>query len=122
MMLLQPLTELVGKAFDAQGLDKALGRVQMADRPDLADVQCNGALQAAKAAGKKPRDVAEAVVAAIKSMPESAWFSEITIAGPGFINFKLAPVFLQEKLERQSRDAKFGIEKVTPKTVLIEYV
>ena len=45
-MLLEPLTELVGKAFEAQGLDKALGRTQVADRPDLAHALVEDALAA----------------------------------------------------------------------------
>ncbi len=120
-MLLQELTDLVGKAFEAQGLDKALGRVTVADRPDLADMQCNGALQAAKAAGKKPRDVAEAVVAALRDKTDI--FAEISIAGPGFINFKLAPGFLAQKLAAQNAHKKFGVadpEKAL--TYLIEYI
>ena len=47
--LLDDLSALAAKAFAAEGLDPALGRVQPADRPDLAQFQCNGALAAAKA-------------------------------------------------------------------------
>ncbi len=50
------------------------------------DWATNVALMSAKAAGRKPRDIAEAIVAAL---PESALIIKIEIAGPGFINFFL---------------------------------
>jgi arginyl-tRNA synthetase len=118
-MLFQPLTEIVGKSFEAQGLDKALGRVTAADRPDLADVQCNGALQAAKASGRKPRDVAEAVVAALKEHTDV--FAEISIAGPGFINFKLSPAFLQSKLTAQNTHKKLGFDEPKKEKIVIDF-
>ncbi|PAU75978.1 arginine--tRNA ligase [Halomonas salipaludis] len=48
------------------------------------DYATNLALMLAKPAGKKPRDLAEALVAAL---PESPAVSSTEIAGPGFINF-----------------------------------
>ena len=50
------LGEAVGAAFAAGGMAKELGRVTVSDRPDLADFQSNGALAAAKALGKNPRE------------------------------------------------------------------
>ncbi len=55
------LSGIVGDAFESQGLDRAFGAVKVADRPDLAQFQCNGAMAAAKAAKKNPREVAEAI-------------------------------------------------------------
>jgi len=46
------LGEAVAAAFAGLGLPPELGRVTASDRPDLADFQCNGALPAAKRAGK----------------------------------------------------------------------
>ena len=43
MTLRDDLSEIVGEAFAAEGLDRALGAVKPADRPDLAQFQCNGA-------------------------------------------------------------------------------
>ena len=55
--------------------------------PSHGDWACNIALMSAKAAGKKPRDIAEQLVAAL---PASAVVSNVEIAGPGFINFFLS--------------------------------
>jgi len=121
-MLLSPLTDLVSKAFVANGLPPELGRVIVADRPDLADVQCNGALQGAKLAGKPPRAIAESVMAELQKTGADI-FSDISIAGPGFINFKIKPEYLAQQLAAQDKDDKFGLEIPTnPETYLIEYV
>jgi arginyl-tRNA synthetase len=121
-MLLQPLSQLVGQIFKANGLPETLGRVIVADRPDLADVQCNGALQAAKLAGKPPRAIAEQIVAGLNALAENP-FADIAIAGPGFLNFKLKPDYVARSLMTQSADKKFGLPNTTETgTILLEYV
>lgn len=52
------------------------------------DFACNVALILAKSAQRKPRDVAELIV---QHLPASANIAKTEIAGPGFINFFLAP-------------------------------
>jgi len=52
------------------------------------DFACNVAMVLAKVARSRPRDLAEKVVAAL---PDSALVNKVEIAGPGFINFYLAP-------------------------------
>lgn len=97
--LTRELAAIAGAAFAAEGLDAGLGRVQAADRPDLAQFQCNGALAAAKEAKANPRAVAEKIAARLKSNPI---FAKVEIAGPGFINFDVTDGALTARL----RDAK----------------
>lgn len=121
-MLLHALSNYVGQAFVVNGVEAAYGRVQKADRPDLADVQCNGALQAAKLLGKKPRDIAEAVVAHIQADAQSKqMFAKIDIAGPGFINFSLTPHFLAQQVAAQTTHVQFGFALPKPETVVIDF-
>lgn len=119
-MLLHPLSDLMGKVFERQSLPADLGRVMMADRPDLADVQCNGALQGAKMAGKPPRAIAEAIVADVKEHHGNL-FTEISIAGPGFINFRLHPEYLSRLVMAQDKEEKFGVTLDQPETVVVDY-
>jgi len=51
------------------------------------DFATNAAMVNSKAARMKPRDLAEKLV---EAMPPSEHLSEVSIAGPGFINFRLA--------------------------------
>jgi arginyl-tRNA synthetase len=80
------LSRIAGEAFVAEGLGEAYGQVQVSDRPDLAQFQCNGALAAAKAAKTNPRAIAEKIAARLK---ESSLFAKVEIAGPGFLNLDL---------------------------------
>ena len=59
------------------------------------DFASNVAMQLAKAARRKPRDLAQAIVAA---MPANELVAKVAIAGPGFINFFLAPMACQAEL------------------------
>ncbi|MCA9286972.1 MAG: hypothetical protein KDA05_00220, partial [Phycisphaerales bacterium] len=69
-------------------------RLEASKRADLGDFQCNAAMALAKGAGKNPRDVAQAIVAAANS-PEigiedlAEPINAKSIAGPGFINIRL---------------------------------
>jgi arginyl-tRNA synthetase len=114
--LAQKLTEIVGEAFAAQGVSASLGAVKISDRPDLAQFQCNGALAAAKAAGKNPREIATAVTEILKARPE---FSKIEISGPGFINLNVTDDYLAAFLN--GTDERFGIQRVNPETVILDY-
>src|ERR1700760_4335376 len=81
------LSDAAGAAFAKLGLDPALGMMRRSDRPDLADFQCNGAMAAAKAAMKNPREIAQGV---IDGLAGHALITSAEIAGPGFINVKLS--------------------------------
>ena len=106
----------MGAAFAAQGLPPEMGAVRVSDRADLAQFQCNGAMVAAKKAGKNPREVAQAVVDVLQKKSE---FTKVEIAGPGFINLNVTDEFIAAHLA--SLDENSGIEKVKPDTVILDY-
>ena len=66
--------------------------------PAHGDWASNIAMTLAKPLGKKPRDVAEALLAALDTT--AAGVSETTIAGPGFINFRLSTADLASGVAR----------------------
>ncbi len=113
------LGEAVGVAFGVLGLDPALGRVTGSDRPDLADFQCNGALAAAKALQRNPREIANAVAQCLGSDPMIA---SVEIAGPGFINFRVSAAVLNTRATELAADLRAGAGRTaTPRRVLIDY-
>jgi arginyl-tRNA synthetase len=67
------------------------------------DFATNAALLLAKAARRKPREVADAIVAALAP---SADIARIEIAGPGFINFFLAPAAYAREVRAILDDAE----------------
>ncbi|HXZ69040.1 MAG TPA: arginine--tRNA ligase, partial [Alphaproteobacteria bacterium] len=65
MSVREELGSAVRRAFLTLGLDPALAIVRRSDRPDLADYQSSGALGAAKAQKRNPRELAEALKTAL---------------------------------------------------------
>jgi arginyl-tRNA synthetase len=117
--LADQLSEAAGAAFAALGLDPALGAMRRSDRPDLADFQCNGAMAAAKKLGKNPREIATAIVEALKSSPLVA---TTDVAGPGFINVKLSAEALSQRAEQIAADPRSGARTTeTPRRVVIDF-
>lgn len=99
--LITSLTTVLADAFASEGLDPKFGQVRRSDRPDLAPFQCNGAMAAAKAAGKPPRMIAEAVAARVPSFNPK-------IAGPGFINLRPSDMMLTQRAQAIADDQRSG--------------
>jgi arginyl-tRNA synthetase len=117
--LAQLLSEAAGSAFAAQGLDPAFGQVRPSDRPELADFQCNGAMAAAKAAGKKPQELASAVVEAWRARDPSL---ELSVAGPGFINVRVSDAMAAARAQAIADDANAGASQAQPaRRVIVDY-
>ena len=114
------LGEAVATAFAAEGVDPALARVTVSDRPDLADFQSNGALAAARALKANPRELAGKVAARLEGDPRLA---SVEIAGPGFINLKIADPTLAARAAEVSADAdRSGAAAVSkPRKVVIDF-
>ncbi|MCP5266753.1 MAG: arginine--tRNA ligase [Burkholderiaceae bacterium] len=64
-----------------------LDRPKQADHGDLA---CNLAMQLARPLKRKPRDIAEAIARELRERDGGALLEAVEIAGPGFINLRLA--------------------------------
>jgi len=105
--------------FSSLGLEAKHAEVRRSDRPDLGEFQCNGALAAAKAAGKKPPEIAKAAAAAWNATDLAA---TPTIAGPGFLNFKVTAGALAERAQFVADDARAGAATVEhPRRVVVDY-
>lgn len=85
------------------------------------DFACNIALMLAKAAGRKPRELAEKIV---EALPVSTHVIKVEIAGPGFINFFLAPhAFYSVIGEVLAAGINYGRTNIGQgKRVLVEFV
>src|SRR5215471_21387240 len=59
------------------------------------DIATNAAMVLAKTAGKKPRDIAEPLLARLRADPDVV---DGAVAGPGFINLKIADSFWRARL------------------------
>lgn len=86
--------------------------------PQFGDYASNVALQLAKRVGKNPREIAEEIAAKLR---ETGQFSEVTIAGPGFINVRIAAVGLLETLQSAWSTRYGSSNEGEGRTVIVEY-
>jgi arginyl-tRNA synthetase len=71
-------------------------QIQASQDEKFGDYQSNAAMGLAKKLGRKPREVAEAIV---EKLDIDDLCERPEIAGPGFINFRLKPAFLARSLQ-----------------------
>ncbi len=89
--------------------------------PAHGDIATNAAMVLAKAAAKKPRDIAEPLLARLKANPDVV---DGAVAGPGFINLKITDSFWRERLrECLKQGIAYGDSQVgAGAKVNVEYV
>ena len=116
--ILDIITGKMQAAFEAAGYDASFGRVNLSNRPDLCEYQCNGALAAAKQYKCAPIKIANEVVAQL----DAADYDLVEAVMPGFINLKLSGKFLSEYLEQMRTAEDFGVQKIgTGKLCVVDY-
>jgi arginyl-tRNA synthetase len=119
-LLADAIGRLVGSVLP-QAVDPTWINVERARDASHGDYTCNIALRLAKSAGRPPRDIAQAIVAAL---PPSPMIARTEVAGAGFINIHLVGAahgaVLRQVLERGERygesDAGAGMR------VILEFV
>lgn len=122
MSLQSTLTAIFQDAFAAEGVDRSYGEVVISQRPELADYQCNGALAAAKSAGRNPRDIADAVVARVQANPSAGLIADLEIAGPGFVNITVTDDALAASVQHMGESDRLGVTPAeSPLNVVVDY-
>jgi arginyl-tRNA synthetase len=75
--------------------------IEQPNDPSYGDFSTNIALVAAKAVGKKPKDIADDIVRHISN--DERVFDKIDVAGPGFINFTFSIDYLRDQIAEINR-------------------
>ena len=124
-MITEKLEELVSSALaaaradgiiDGEGVAVSFERPRQAEHGDWAT---NVALALGRG-GRNPRDIATALV---ERLPASDLVAAVEVAGPGFLNFRLAPVWLHDVVRRAADPSSgFGRSPATGEKVNVEYV
>ncbi len=98
-MIADDLIAAVQAALTGAGLPEPPGGVEVeaTKQREHGDWQTNVALRLGKVVGAPPREVAERLVAELQAAPPRH-VERVEIAGPGFVNFFLAPTWLHEIL------------------------
>ncbi|WP_038319932.1 arginine--tRNA ligase [Kingella kingae] len=115
MKLQQTLSNQIEQAFAVAGISGSPIVLQPAKDAKHGDFQINGVMGAAKKAGQNPRELAQKVA---DELHGKGAIASAEVAGPGFINLRLAADFLAENLNSGGPN----IEKTpNPQTVVIDY-
>lgn len=119
-LLLEALKSLEGSVLPGP-VDPGAVTVERARDAQHGDFASNVAMRLAKAARRSPRELAEAIVAALPADPRVI---RAEVAGAGFINFFIARDFyLRELVRAHELGAAYGrATRTEPQRVLLEFV
>ena len=119
--LAQALAAAVAQVAPEAAFTPAFESPKQAAHGDLA---ITAAMPLAKSLKLPPRAVAEKLVAALNAQPAvQRWVASLEIAGPGFINLRLAPAAKQAVItEVLAAGARFGMQPATGHKVIVEFV
>ena len=92
--------------------------LQPSNRPDLGDYQINDAMSLVKIYHQNPREIAEKIKEKLVTDPR---FTNINIAGPGFINISFSDEFLIDSLNKINLDITNNIDIQEKKKIVIDY-
>ncbi|MFD0668071.1 arginine--tRNA ligase [Ramlibacter sp. MAHUQ-53] len=126
--MLQVTQDLLGAlASGLEQLQPGAGAKAAFESPKAAahgDLACTAAMQLAKPLKQNPRQVAEALKAALlASEAFQRWVDAIEIAGPGFINIRLKPAAKQQVVrEVLAAGAAFGQQPANGQRMMVEFV
>lgn len=119
MSLTSDVTERLAAAFEHAGLDPELGEVVPAQKPEFGHFQCNGALAAAKAAKRNPRELAEEIISLVD---RNALIADLSVAGPGFINISVSDQAIGTYLSAAAADQRLGVaRKESPENLIVDF-
>ena len=107
---------------------ESLGTAALLERPKAAghgDYSCTLALQLARRVGRNPRDIGQSLLDAVQADPAlAAGLQSASLAGPGFVNFTLAPELKHQVLRQVLAEGEsYGRAAEDPaRRVLVEFV
>lgn len=103
---------------DPTVLNGVVVNLQTAADLRFGDYQSNIAMVLAKKARTNPRELAQKVVDAF----DGEGICELSLAGPGFINFRILPEHWSQRVARLATDKRFGVPETTDaKTIVLDF-
>ncbi len=116
------VSEAVSAAAEGLGLSGEMPEPEILtpNQKDHGDFATNLALVLASRAGRKPREVAEAIAA---SMPTADLLEKVEVAGPGFINLFVTDDWLYDEVRTiAAAKGAYGRQEPNGKRVQVEFV
>jgi arginyl-tRNA synthetase len=119
MKLKSQINNVIQNAFLKAGIEHEAMSVTEATKPEFGDYQFNGAMALSKKLSKNPREIAATI---IESLDFAGVLSKAEIAGPGFINLWLNPLWIAEQSRKALEDNRLSVSlRQTPIKVVVDY-
>lgn len=100
------------------GYDEETIALETSNRKDLGEYQLNDAMQLVRKYHTNPREIAGNIV---KELEKDERFTNINIAGPGFINFTLSDDYKKYIVNEANKDIFSNVDKREKKTIILDY-
>ena len=114
--MLKVLEEEISTIVKGIGYDDIT--LSISNRPDLGEYQINDAMKFAKLFHKNPNVIANEIVEALKG---TDYFSDINVAGAGFINLTISDNFLIKFLNNINNNINNNIDTKEAKKIVLDY-
>jgi len=119
MKLKSQINHVIKDAFIKAGIKDEPITVTEATKSEFGDYQFNGAMALAKSMGQNPRQIAEII---IKDLDLTGAVVKAQIAGPGFINLWINPLWIADQCQIALNDKRLGVSKrENPIKVVVDY-
>ena len=117
MSYFKKIEEEIKKIVKESGYDTEI-TLSLSNRRDLGEFQVNDAMRLAKIYHKSPIEIANDIKV---NLDKSELFTNVNIAGAGFINISLSDKSLQEFLNEIKDNINNNIDKVEDRTIFLDY-
>lgn len=117
MSYFKKIEEEIKKIVKESGYDTEI-TLSLSNRRDLGEFQINDAMRLAKIYHKSPIEIANDIKV---NLDKSELFTNVNIAGAGFINISLSDKSLQEFLNEIKDNINNNIDKVEDRTIFLDY-
>ncbi len=118
-LLQRKCSDAIVSAFEQLPKEEARAELTPSSQEEFGHYQCNSALRLSKSLKLSPRVVAQKIIDALDGIKDVC--AKVEIAGPGFINFTIAPSFLSHELERQLKDPLLGAVREEKQRIVVDF-
>ena len=119
MKLKSQVNDVIKNAFIKAGIEFEPMSVSEATKPEFGDYQFNGAMALSKKMGLKPREIATDI---LNNLDLTTLLVKAEIAGPGFINLWLNPLWIAKQCNEALSTDRLGVSKrENPIKVVVDY-
>lgn len=117
--MIEKLEKSIENLFIKSGYEIDKVNINISNRPDLCDYQCNDIFRLTKIYQEKPQEIGEKLLANIDEELKKV-FRNIEFTLPGFLNLTLSDEFINSNLKSINND-RLGLKEVEKEQYVIDY-